>query len=240
MANNSPVTILNSTISGNSVGGATASQGVGGGIAQVSNLLVVTNSTISGNSAGNSGGGIRVGPGTLTVTNSTISGNSTRSGGGILASGSTVTIVNSTVSGNTASISAGGIYRFSDSAVTVRSSIVAGQASGGDCNTTLTTGGYNIESGTSCGFTGTGDLQNVTSGSLALGALANNGGPTQTRSLGAGSVAIDRIPIGALEANGCGVTVTADQRSGRVPEAQATAVRPAMWARTRLARRRWP
>ena len=90
---------------------------------------------------------------------------------------------------------------------------MAGQASGGDCNTTLTTGGYNIESGTSCGFTGTGDLQNVSSGSLALGALANNGGPTQTRALGAGSVAIDRIPVGALEANGCGVTITADQRS---------------------------
>jgi hypothetical protein len=212
LASGSPVTILNSTISGNSVGGASAGQGQGGGIYQISNSLVVTNSTISGNSAGNNGGGIRISSGTLIVTNSTISGNSTGSGGGITTNGPTVTIINSTVSGNTASLFAGGIYRFSGAAVTVRSSIVAGQASGGDCNTTLTTGGYNIESGTTCGFTGTGDLQNVSSGSLALGALANNGGPTQTRALGAGSVAIDRIPVGALEANGCGVTVTADQR----------------------------
>ncbi len=212
-ASGSPVTILNSTISGNSVGGATAGQGQGGGIYQISNSLVVTNSTISGNSAGNNGGGIRISSGTLTVTNSTISGNSTRSGGGIISNGPTVTIENSTVSGNTASIFAGGIYRFSGAAVTVRNSIVASQALGADCNTTLTTGGYNIESGTTCGFSGTGDLQNVSSGSLALGALASNGGPTQTRALGAGSVAIDRIPVGALEANGCGVTVTADQRS---------------------------
>ena len=30
--------------------------------------------------------------------------------------------------------------------------------------------------------------------------------------LGFGSVALDHIPVGALEANGCGVTVTTDQR----------------------------
>ena len=96
----------------------------------------------------------------------------------------------------------------------MQNSIVALQAAGGDCtgNTLPTSGGYNIASGTSCGFTGTGDLQNVTSGSLALGGLASNGGPTQTRALGFGSVALDHIPVGALEANGCGVTVTTDQR----------------------------
>ena len=76
----------------------------------------------------------------------------------------------------------------------------------------MTSSGYNIESGTSCGFTGTGDLQNVNSRSLALGTLANNGGPTQTMALGAGSVAIDRIPTGALEANGCVVGTSTDQR----------------------------
>jgi hypothetical protein len=95
----------------------------------------------------------------------------------------------------------------------LRSSIVAHQAVGVDCKLTVISGGYNIESGTTCGLTQSTDLQNVSSGSLALGALANNGGPTETRALGAGSVAIDRIPVGALEANGCGVTVIADQRS---------------------------
>ena len=56
------------------------------------------------------------------------------------------------------------------------------------------------------------DLRNVTSASLALEPLANNGGPTQTRALGAGSVAIDRIPVGALEANGCVAGTSTDQR----------------------------
>jgi hypothetical protein len=147
------------------------------------------------------------------VSNSTLSGNSATlgdsSGGGIYNRDSTVTVSNSTLSGNSAT-SGGGIMSVIGT-VTVLSSIVALQSGGSDC-LGVTTGGYNIESGTSCGFTGTGDLQNVSSASLALGALANNGGPTQTRALGLASVAVDRIPVGALEANGCGVTVTTDQR----------------------------
>ena len=120
---------------------------------------------------------------------------------------------NSTLSGNSAGSGGGGINSVSNT-VTVQNSIVAMQAAGGR----LLHGwhpdlaGYNIESGTSCGFTDTGDLQNVSSGSLALDALASNGGSTQTRALGFGSVALDHIPVGVLEANGCGVTVITDQR----------------------------
>ncbi|HSN77087.1 MAG TPA: right-handed parallel beta-helix repeat-containing protein, partial [Anaerolineae bacterium] len=200
------MTVANSTITGN---GSTW----GGGIYGRASSLTVMNSTITGNTASFQGAGMYTGYGatTVTVQNSTISGNSAGFyAGGIKIRYNTVVITNSTIAGNSAQ-SGGGIQR-TGGAVTVLNSIIALQATGGDCNTTLTSGGYNIESGTSCGFTGTGDLQNVSSASLALGALANNGGPTQTRALGFGSVALDRIPIGALEANGCGVTVTTDQR----------------------------
>jgi predicted outer membrane repeat protein len=68
------VTIINSTISGNSAGES------GGGIAV--RFLTITNSTISGNSAGNNGGGI-ASYGHAVIANSTLSGNSAGSGGGI-------------------------------------------------------------------------------------------------------------------------------------------------------------
>jgi hypothetical protein len=194
-------TITNSTISGNSANG-------GGGIVISSATLTISNSSILNNRA-STGGGIRVvNSSTMELMNSTVSGNLATVAGGIGISASSVAISNSTVSGNSANL-AGGI---SGSAVVVQSSIVAQQTAGGDCDGSITSGGYNIESGTSCGFTGTGDLRNVTSASLALSALANNGGPTQTRALGLTSVAVDRIPVGALEANGCGTTVTTDQR----------------------------
>jgi hypothetical protein len=48
--------------------------------------------------------------------------------------------------------------------------------------------GYNLESGTDCGFTGTGDLRNT---DPKLGPLQDNGGPTWTRALQDGSPAID-------------------------------------------------
>jgi hypothetical protein len=200
------MTMQNSTLSGNSAGAR------GGGI-QNWGTLTVSSSTLSGNSATLVGGGI-ANAGTLTMQNSTLFGNSADTGGGI-SNQSTLTVSNSTLSGGSASSGGGGIHNLSN-VVTVQNSIVAMQAAGvADCSIgsgTLTSLGYNIESGTSCGFTGTGDQQSVSSASLALGALANNGGPTQTRALGFGSVALDHIPVGALEANGCGVTVTTDQR----------------------------
>ncbi len=200
------VTVLNSTFSGNSASYA------GGGFGTYSATVTLSKSTFSGNTAGLGGGIFAGSAATVAVTNSTVSGNSGRlGGGGVYAHNATVTMSNSTVAGNWANGSGSGIRRVGGE-VTILSSIVAQQASSGDCSTTLTSGGYNIESGTSCGFNQTGDLQNVSSGSLALGALASNGGPTQTMALGLTSVAVDRIPVDALEANGCGVTVITDQR----------------------------
>jgi hypothetical protein len=106
----------------------------------------------------------------------------------------------------------------------VQNSIIALQIAGVDCagDGTITSQGYNIESGTSCGFTGTDDQQNVTSGALKLGLLADNGGPTQTRALGAGSVAIDKVPnarctaapINGLDQRGAARNVDGDGVAG--------------------------
>ena len=97
----SPVTVINSTISGNSSAG-----GSGGIFAQ--SAVTVINSTISGNStSGRSGGGINGAPGVVvTIRNSTISGNSALLRGAGIAVGYgnglnvNLTISDSTISGN--------------------------------------------------------------------------------------------------------------------------------------------
>ena len=104
-------TIINSTISGNSVNfGAVPADatGQGGGIYNNA-TLIVTNSTISGNNANADGGGIfNTATGTATLTSVTVTGNSADSdnnasgtGGGIdVAGGGTVTLKNTIVAGN--------------------------------------------------------------------------------------------------------------------------------------------
>jgi hypothetical protein len=68
----------------------------------------------------------------------------------------------------------------------------------GDCfesDGVIAPSGYNIESaGDTCGFGSGTDQVDVTEGELNLGHLQDNGGPTMTHALGAGSVAIDHIP----------------------------------------------
>jgi predicted outer membrane repeat protein len=88
------VTVMNSTISGNSA------PDLGGGIAGGYWGVAIVNSTISGNSAGNSGGAIATGA--ALITSSTISGNSAASGGGIYSFGNleiSDTILNAGASG---------------------------------------------------------------------------------------------------------------------------------------------
>jgi hypothetical protein len=77
-------------------------------------------------------------------------------------------------------------------------------------------GGGTIESpGNTCGFVQPTDLVNVSAEDLKLGPLQDNGGPTWTHALGAGSVAIDQIPE-----EDC--TLTTDQRGEPRPETGGT------------------
>jgi len=198
-----PLTVTNSTFSGNSAG-------YGGGIFNPGSSVTVTSSTFSNNSAGNYGGGI-VNEGnpssgnSLMVTDSTFSGNSAGNyGGGVYNEGNSVTVTNSTFSSNSAGTSpadspgdyGGGIYNGGTS-LTVTNTIVANSTSGGNCGGAVTDRGHNIDDGTTCRFRGTGCRS--TSGSsfcstnplLDPTGLQNNGGPTQTIALEAGSPAIN-------------------------------------------------
>jgi hypothetical protein len=126
------VTVINSTISGNSATGGCGTGGGGGGIFSAagkvgSATITVINSTISGNSA-DCGGGILTGAGPgggmSTITNSTISGNSaTTSGGGIFSYGN-FTMTNSSVSDNSATTTGGGIINYGN--LTMTNSTISG------------------------------------------------------------------------------------------------------------------
>ena len=163
--------------------------GKGGGISNdTSGTLTLLRSTISGNSTPtNDGGGIFYnGTAAGSLTNVTISGNSSSNGGGIYNQ-KTLTLANVTISNNSASLQGGGIRR-SAGTITLKNTIVANSTSGGNCSGTITSAGYNIDSANTCAFAGTGDKINTNPN---LGALADNGGPTQTHALPAGSPAID-------------------------------------------------
>jgi hypothetical protein len=91
-----------------------------------------------------------------------------------------------------------------------------------DCSDVVS-GGGNLESpGNTCGFdTDKGDLFDVTAEQLKLGPLQDNGGPTETHALGAGSVAIDQIPeADCVDADGA--PLTTDQRGQPRPETGGT------------------
>ncbi len=157
-------------------------------------------------------------PGTLAVLDSTIAGNDARLGGGIFSWGdptNTITIENSTIAFNSTQEETGGPAREPGAGLAlgstdggtaqVVSSIIA------DNTETLPTGGitatncsapepakivslgYNLESGTDCGFTSTGDLQE-TSPEFSSGEPQNNGGNTDTLGLEPTSPAVDAIP----------------------------------------------
>jgi len=188
IVNGGTLTITNSTFSGNSV--SAGDSGRGGGITN-GGTLTITNSTFSGNTVsgfGGRGGGIANG-GDLTVTNSTFSDNGAPDqfgqGGGIFNVGGTLSVTNSTFFDN--GVGSGGSGGGISGSATLRNTILA--HNGGNCAGGITDGGHNLDDGTSCGFTANGSLSN-TDPKLAAG-LANNGGPTQTIALQAGSPAIN-------------------------------------------------
>jgi hypothetical protein len=77
--------------------------------------------------------------------------------------------------------------------VIVRNSIIANSENGGDVWGVVTDGGYNICSDGTANFSAVGSLNQS---DPMLAALSNNGGPTATMSLLAGSPARDAIPSG--------------------------------------------
>ena len=184
--NRGTATVDSSTISGNSCNSD------GGGISSYLATLDVIASTVSNNSAA-AGGGIENNSGTLNVTNSTFSGNSTSDSGGAIRNLGTANITSSTLTNNSAALQASGIW--SSGTTNLDSSIVALNTATASGYTELygpiTSQGHNVIGDPGAFVPSTGDQVGVTAAQLNLGPLANNGGPTQTRALGTGSVAID-------------------------------------------------
>jgi len=178
------MSISSSTFSGNSSGG------YGGAISNDAGTAAVTGSTFNANFA-NSGGGLQT-SGALNVTNSTISGNRATSGngGGLLwVTPGSIGLLNTTVFSNSATSTGGSIYAggSANPAITLKNTLIA-QGLPTNCDATISSQGYNLESANSCGFSAGGDKANV---NPKLGSLPNNGGATWTHALLTGSPAID-------------------------------------------------
>ncbi len=192
VVNEGTMTIDESTISGNSAAN------VGGIRNQWLGILTITNSTISGNTATDAIGAIS-NEHVATIANSTISGNSANRGGGIISFGANVppglppslTLINNTITDNTSTDTTYAAGLDGDP-VSLTNTIVANQALGDDCGTAgwtnIISNGNNLDSDNTCNLTQPSDLPNT---NPLLGALANNGGPTQTHALLAGSPAIN-------------------------------------------------
>lgn len=171
----------------------------GGGIYGFFNSTInVTASTVSGNVAGDVAGGLRT-LGNANIVNSTISGNTSSAwhGGAMFSTDGVVTILNSTIVGNNApGGTTGGLMVATFGApveVTVQNSIVADngdydcQIEGSPAVAVLTSLGNNVFRDGSCAPVASDQIV----ANVGVDGLADNGGPTLTHALLAGSVAID-------------------------------------------------
>ena len=198
-------------IAGNVASGTASSYGGGGlclgqGSATLSGGQVISNTAYQG-------GGLYNGGGTLTVVNTTVSGNRATEGGGGLWNGdaslgnsdvSTSVLTYTTIASNT-SLSGGGGVHWTSSTVLLQNTIVA-YNSPGNCNAGPASNGHNLEDGTTCGLSATGDMSNT---DPLLGPLSDDNG-TLVHPLLEGSPAI--------EGGVCIAGVASDQRGVRRPE----------------------
>ena len=186
------ITIDDSTVSGN-----TAEQG--GGIANTERGVItirrslIVNNAASGPFFGSGGGVFSNSSGQTTIVDSTIAGNAAASGGGgIYNSNFSLMMINhSTVANNTSSNAGGGVLAVAPMFVT--DSIIARNTGGGGSPNCV-----DFSAITDNGGNYTDDLGTIfpcpatfaVTPALNLGPLADNGGPTQTIALGAGSPAL--------------------------------------------------
>jgi CSLREA domain-containing protein len=194
--------VTESSFSDNQVNASIAVGNEGGGGIAVNTFdlltrLTLIRSTVSGNTSIRPGGGILVyTEGQAIIENSTISGNSAPTGGGIMASGA-VLLNSSTVIGNTATGSGGGISTASGGGVSATYVLLSNNHHGGTPSNCLNSGSgvinsmnYNLSDDATCAtFVFPQDRANTTAGISPL--LADNGGPTKTHALLAGSAALD-------------------------------------------------
>jgi hypothetical protein len=233
ICNSGSLTLIRSTVSENRTerGAGDAGGGIWSLVNVVDREVTLTDCTLSGNSTLGEGGGIYVHQGEVFLTNTTVAGNQASADGGGISTRDPLTLTSSTVSGNSAGFLGSGLFggpftivssTISDDgtsgatleggARTMTGSVVVGDCAG----LGFLSRGYNIESpGNTCGFDQEGDQVNVSVMELNLGPLQDNGGPTMTHALEAGSEAIDKIPADDCE-------VETDQRGEPRPETGGT------------------
>jgi hypothetical protein len=202
------------TLAGNAVSPTTL-QGSGGTTlsvtASVSVAVTVERLTLTGGNLDASGGApidaiddtftsgtsgaVVVSSGSLVVRDSTIAGNS--SGAGLVDEngGTTAAVYGSTITGN----GGDGVMEAGGAQLTLGADLLASNG-GSDCSGTISDAGYNYSDDATC--PGTGTSRNAQSTNLPVGALASNGGGTQTESVTPASAAYDVIPAGATVASG--------------------------------------
>jgi hypothetical protein len=159
--------------------------------------------------------------GVLTVNDSTVADNDARLGAGIfswsedgVADENLVTIIDSTIDENSTREEAGGPARgpgggllinvgtadVAGSILSFNSETIEGEYFASNCSVsrsaTIHSDGYNLENGTDCGFTATGDLQE-TFPDFTSAEPQNNGGSTNTLGLEPTSPGVDAIPKGS-------------------------------------------
>jgi streptogramin lyase len=200
-------------ISGLTVTGGNGSGGNGGGIFSIGNLTL-TGDAVVGNVANGFGfvgfgGGVYNGStGTLTVTDSTVNGNQALQGGGVYNDVGTAAITNSTIAGNTASsqgTGTGGGGLNNSGTLSLENDTIAGNVAQGlfgsngggiDNVATLSMSNTIVAQNTASsgpdyyGAPYTGG-SNFVGGDPKLGPFQNNGGPTSTMALLAGSPALN-------------------------------------------------
>ena len=219
-------TIYNGDVSYSFYEGLQGTSGGGGGIYNAG-TGTLTSSTVSGNQTGSGlysgatgyvsdygvGGGGVFNRGSLAIVNGTISGNATRSsgdGGGIY-NGGLLTITGSTINGNAAgffqnafTVGAGGGI-FNVGTADLSNTIVANNRPGGAIEGSSVSGSFNLIDD------GSGGLEDTITFDPRLGPLADNGGPTQTHALLAGSPAVGN-GSNALAVDAGGNPLLTDQR----------------------------
>jgi CSLREA domain-containing protein len=191
-------------------GGTGAGGSSGGAIATNGGTVTITNSTLSGNFGGPGGSGGSGGGGDnfdSPAPNGGSSGNGSAGGAVFAHGGATVTVTNVTVvanqvggpgapgspgdskahGGSTGNPAFGGGVDESAASVTLANTLLASNELG-NCAGAVTDGGHNLS------FSFSQCPQTFLSGDPKLGPLQDNGGPTQTEALGAGSAAVDQVP----------------------------------------------
>jgi CSLREA domain-containing protein len=194
-------------------GGAINVEGANG----TSTTVTVNDSTFIGNSAGN-GAAIAVGAGgggfpTLNVNNSTFSGNNASTQGGAIYIDATVTTGNVNIRNSTFYNNSGptgpAISRVGAGTTTIQNSIIVGH-SGADCNGPSFSSTNDLMDDATCGDATPTAVTNFDT------TLQNNGGPTNTHALLAGSNALDSGVNSCPDHNGS--PLATDQRGVTRPQ----------------------